>query len=162
MDRLTIEYCGEYVPKEMCSIDRLGGADDCDLCCEYCKATEDGNEDCRGCVINQCFNKLGEYENLEEQGKLLKFPVAVGDTVYEVCEGVIEPCTIEVIFIADYKDREGNTSYIAEIHYDREDCPYVSREMFFTEIGKTVFLTEEQAEAALKEMRSEGTIQNEI
>lgn len=34
MERLTIEYCGEYVPKELCSIDRLGGADDCDLCCE--------------------------------------------------------------------------------------------------------------------------------
>jgi hypothetical protein len=63
MDRLTIEYCGEYVPKEMCSIDRLGGADDCDLCCEYCEATKEGKEDCRGCAINQCFNLLGEYEN---------------------------------------------------------------------------------------------------
>ncbi len=35
MERLTMEYCGEYVPKELCSIDREGGADDCDLCCEY-------------------------------------------------------------------------------------------------------------------------------
>ncbi len=84
MERLTIEYCGEYVPKELCSIDRLGGADDCDLCCEYCKATEEGNEDCRACAINQCFNKLGEYEDLEEQGKLLKLPCAVGDTVYVI------------------------------------------------------------------------------
>ena len=57
MERLTIEFCGEYVPKEMCSIDRLGGADDCELCCEYCKATEDGNEDCEECAINRCFNK---------------------------------------------------------------------------------------------------------
>lgn len=88
-------------------------------------------------------------EALEEQGKLLKLPFAVGDTVYEVCEGFIEPCIVEVIFIADYKDKEGNHSYIAEIHYDREDCPYVSREIYFTEIGKAVFLTEEEAEAAL-------------
>ena len=29
------------------------------------------HEDCRGGAINQCFNKLGEYETLEEQGKLL-------------------------------------------------------------------------------------------
>ena len=97
-------------------------------------------------------HELHEYRKLKEQGKILKLPCAKGDSVYELCEGVIEPCTIEVIFIADYKDREGNTSYMAEIHYDREDCPYVSREMFFTEIGKTVFLTEEQAEAALKEL----------
>lgn len=83
MDRLTIEYGGEYVPKDMCSIDRLGGADDCDLCCEYCKATEEGNADCEGCAISKCFNKLGEYEVLEQQGKLLKLPCAVGG--YGVC-----------------------------------------------------------------------------
>ena len=67
MERLTIEYCGEYVPRELCSIDRLGGADDCDLCCEYCKAAEEGSEDCRGCAINKCFNRLGEYENLQDK-----------------------------------------------------------------------------------------------
>lgn len=78
-------------------------------------------------------------------------PCAVGDTVYEVCEGFIEPCTVEVIFIADYKDKEGNSSYMAEIHYDREDCPWVSTEIYFTDIGKTVFTTREEAETALKE-----------
>lgn len=83
MERLTIEYCGEYVPKDMCSIDRFGGADDCDLCCEYCKATEEGNEDCSGCAINQCFNKVGQYEDLEEQGKLLKLPC---DIVWFICD----------------------------------------------------------------------------
>ncbi|MCM1217248.1 MAG: hypothetical protein NC548_22335 [Lachnospiraceae bacterium] len=67
MERLTIEYCGEYVPKELCSIDRLGGADDCDLCCEYCKTTEEGGVDCTECAINHCFNKLGFYENVQER-----------------------------------------------------------------------------------------------
>lgn len=69
MDRLTIEYCGEYVPKELCSIDRLEGADDCDLCCEYCKATEDGSVDCSECAINHCFNRLGMYENVREKNR---------------------------------------------------------------------------------------------
>ncbi len=82
MERLTIEYCGAYVPRELCSIDRLGGADDCDLCCEYCKATEGGNDSCDDCAISHCFNKLGKYEDFEEQGKLLKLPCAVGDKVY--------------------------------------------------------------------------------
>lgn len=65
MDRLTTKYCDEYVPKELCSIDRLGGADDCDLCFEYCKAFEggDGSVDCNGCVILACFDKLGRYED---------------------------------------------------------------------------------------------------
>lgn len=31
-----------------------------------------------------------------------------------------------------------------------EDCPYVAKELYFTDIGKTVFLTKEQAEKALK------------
>ena len=32
------------------------------------------------------YNKLKDYEDLEEQGKLLKLPCALGDTVYEVQE----------------------------------------------------------------------------
>ncbi len=80
MERLMIEYCGEYVPKEMCIIDRLGGVVDCDLCCEYCIATEDRSEDCKKCAIGQCFNKLGAYENLEE--RLQK--------IYGECDGLLE------------------------------------------------------------------------
>ena len=49
--------------------------------------------------------KLAEYEDLEEQGKLLKPPCAAGDTIYHVCipkndepqiiemkVGCVEPC----------------------------------------------------------------------
>ena len=68
MERLTSEHCGEYVPKELCSINSLGEADDCDLCSEYCKAKDQENGvDCRECAINQCFNKLGKYENMHER-----------------------------------------------------------------------------------------------
>ncbi|MCM1264046.1 MAG: hypothetical protein NC313_15145 [Butyrivibrio sp.] len=66
MERLTIEYCGEYIPKELCSINRFGEADDCDLCCEYCKETDEG-VDCKECAINHCFNRLGAYENAQEK-----------------------------------------------------------------------------------------------
>lgn len=150
MERLTIEYCGEYVPKELCSIDRLGGADDCDLCCEYCKATEEGNEDCRGCAINQCFNKLGEYENLEEQGKLLKLPCAVGDTVYTntsrqgwYFRKEKRPYEAKVVFIGI----NGAENFI--------NVDFGNGRMFkfrFSDIGKTVFLIKEEAEAALEQL----------
>ena len=99
--------------------------------------------------------RLKEYEDLEEQGRLVKLPCKVGDTVYYISEGFIEPCTVETIFISDYTDKDGNCSYIAEIHYDREDCPYVSTEIYFTDIGKTVFLTQAEAEQKLKEMESD-------
>jgi len=46
------------------------------------KETLTGNY-CRGCFeATACVEKLAEYEDLEEQGKLLKLPCAVGDTVY--------------------------------------------------------------------------------
>lgn len=100
--------------------------------------------------------RLKVYEDAEEQGLLLRLPFKVGDTVYYISEGFIEPCKVEVIFLADYKDKDGNYSNMAEIHFDRKDCPYVSTEIYFTDIGKEVFLTEEQAEQALKKMESEG------
>lgn len=99
--------------------------------------------------------KLADYEDLEEQGSLIKLPCKVGDTVYYISEGFVEPCTIEVIFLADYTDKNGNCSYMAEIHYDREDCPYVSTEIYFTDIGKTVFLAKSDAEAKLKKLKGE-------
>lgn len=146
MERLTIEYCGEYVPKEMCSIDRLGGADDCDLCCEYCKATEDGNKDCRGCAINQCFNKLGEYETLEEQGKLMKIPCAIGDTLYRINKGKKEPVIpMRVIGIAI---RNENELIIQTKDIDDDNHNIYSQ----SNVGKTVFSTKEEADAALEEL----------
>lgn len=96
---------------------------------------------------------LKEYEDLEEQGRLVKLPFMVGDRVYQIDENFIEPCTVEVIFLANYRDKDGNYCNMAEIHYDRDDCPYVSTEMYFTDIGKTVFLTKSEAEIKLKELR---------
>ena len=128
-----------------------GCGSNCKYGFQYCR-TEDW-ENCK--TIDDVINKLAQYEDLEEQGRLIKLPCKVGDTVYYISEGFIEPCTVETIFISDYTDKDGNCSYIAEIHYDREDCPYVSTEIYFTDIGKTVFLTQAEAEQKLKEMESD-------
>ena len=102
--------------------------------------------------IAQCLKKLQEYEDAEEQGLLLRLPFKVGDTVYQISENFIEPCTVETIFLGNYMDRNGNCCNMAEIYYDRDDCPYVSTAIYFTDIGETVFLTKEEAEAKLKEL----------
>ena len=128
-----------------------GCGSNCKYGFQHCR-TEDW-ENCK--TIDDVIDKLAEYEDLEEQGLLLRLPCKVGDTVYYISEGFIEPCTVETIFISDYTDKDGNCSYIAEIHYDREDCPYVSTEIYFTDIGKTVFLTQAEAEQKLKEMESD-------
>lgn len=105
------------------------------------------------CEEGYCaIEKLAAYEDAEEQGLLLRLPCKVGDKVYQISENFIEPCTVETIFLGNYRDRNGNWCNMAEIHYDRDDCPYVSTEMYFTDIGETVFLTETEAEAKLKEM----------
>lgn len=96
--------------------------------------------------------KLSAYEDAEEQGLLLRLPCKVGDTVYQISENFIEPCTVDTIFLGNYMDRNGNYCNMAEIYYDRDDCPYVSTEIYFTDIGETVFLTREEAEAKLAEM----------
>ena len=97
--------------------------------------------------------KLADYEQAEEQGLLLRLPCKVGDKVYQISENFIEQCTVESIFLGNYRDRNGNWCNMAEIYYDRYDCPYVSTEIYFTNIGETVFLTKAEAEAKLAELR---------
>lgn len=152
MERLTMEYCGEYVPKELCSIDRFGGADDCDLCCEYCKATKEGDEDCTGCAINQCFNKLGKYENLEEQGKLLKLKCLPGDYVWEINR--------ERNIISEYEVASIRYGINKTFHYmwALRDGIYGNLDGFGdNDIGKTVFLTKSEAETALQKIKEVDT-----
>ncbi len=92
---------------------------------------------------------LGKYEDLDEQGLLIRLPCKVGDIVYQISENFIESCRVETIFLGNYMDRNGNYCNMAEIYYNRDDCPYVSTEIYFTDIGETVFLTKEEAEAKL-------------
>ena len=81
--------------------------------------------------IGSVADKLAEYEDLEEQGKLLKLPCAVGDMVYVL--------------------RLDNTAYMMNNEKVWEIVEDKFEIFHFDSIGKTVFLTREDAEAALKE-----------
>lgn len=82
-------------------------------------------------LLKAMADKLEEYKDLEEQGKLPKLPCAVGDTVY-----VIE---------ADMKSFNCNhiKGKITKAKFDYWMIP---------NFGSLVFLTREEAEAALKEL----------
>ena len=124
---------------------------------------EDGKSDppIANCIVRRalrCINKLlkevepyREYEDLEEQGLLLRLPCKVGDTVYEVQElrKRIQPYTIISIhvskcgFLVGWEIKDGKGIYSC-INGFCDDA-----------IGKTVFLTKEEAEAKLKELEGE-------
>lgn len=90
--------------------------------------------------------ELKQYKDAKEQGLLLRLPCKVGDTVYCIEDKQVWCCTIEKISIS-----KNNGTWI-EISFPEEMPSITSMEFYPNEIGKTVFLTEEEAEAKLKEM----------
>lgn len=98
------------------------------------------------CDIDTAITKLAEYENLEEQKKLLTLPCAVGDTVYVKMQsgGYAEA---EVRDFSHFLSC-GFCVVVTSDKFNKQHIP-------FTEFGKTVFLTK-PAEAALKELKSGG------
>lgn len=108
---------------------------------------------------NLLIEKLGKYEDLEEQGRLIKLPCKVGDTVY--VNGVLgygEAERYRVIRV-DYHSTLGtgrNEFYIEALLCADPDS---SIAFYDKQFGKTVFLTKSEAEAKLKELRGN---QNEV
>ena len=95
------------------------------------------------------YKKLAEYEDLEEQGLLLRLPCPIGTTVYNTTwwDDVQEKVKVD-----------GKTFY-RTIHKHK-----VSKSTFslldIYDFGKTVFLTQAEAEQKLKEMESDCNDKN--
>lgn len=87
--------------------------------------------------------KLAHYEDLEEQGRLIELPCAVGDTVW-----TIDP---DINFIDDFK--------VTDIDIVKEGIAicnhYLGYSCDVNDFGNTVFLTKEEAEAKLKELKGD-------
>lgn len=90
--------------------------------------------------------KLADYEDAEEQGLLLRLLCKIEDMVYCIEDKQVWCCTIEKISIS-----KNNGTWI-EISFPEEMPNLASMEFYSNEIGKTVFLTREEAKAKLKEM----------
>ena len=92
--------------------------------------------------------KLAEYETAEEEGRLVVLPCKVGQDLFGIYNRTI---------IDGYAD-----GYLLEktsVHSDADHWIWLQDKnsknywkVSFDEIGKTVFLTREEAEKALKEM----------
>ena len=128
MDRLTENYIGCY---------QIKGCDNF-TCEEICNNVLN----CGFCPISEAINKLAEYENLEEQGRLIKLPCKVGTKVYAINR------------IIDYGEVGDESIYCYSI-IEREFQIYMMMDYGKLVFGRNVFLTKAEAEQKLKEMESD-------
>lgn len=95
--------------------------------------------------VTKWLEELKSYKDLEKQGLLVRLPCKVGDTVYVPTRVLVSEFKIPAIFC----DIHG--TYFYWLFY----CGIYERTSGFSErdIGKTVFLTHEEAEKKLEEMK---------
>ena len=133
MERLT-----DYSDDECTYIIGVGNK----TCEEFCKYVVDG---CRNCYIQQVFKKLADYEDLEEQGLLVRLPCKVGDDLYCIVNGEVKKLKVHSFGVPDFE--------IIDIEFKYVDGFKIVR--FVGEVGKTVFLTREEAAKKLEEMKND-------
>lgn len=131
------DYVSEFATKQGCNYtanEILEGAClecDCEVNLLYCLAVQ----------AAELRERLKYYEDLDEQGQLIRPPCKVGDIVYWQTPYGIEELTVDLIKII------GNQEIRIRARRFVKEIVYFSLEHF----GKTVFLTREEAQAKLKE-----------
>ena len=94
--------------------------------------------------ISQAINRLAEYEDLEEQGLLIRLPCKVGSKIYEVFsypEYHIEETVVEKIILTG----KGMKLKLARNSF---------YETTISSLGKSIFFTREEAEKRVKELKA--------
>lgn len=141
MDRLTVNDLNKvcYDPWELCGMDN------------YCKKGCHEEGGCtKGCHILKMYRKLAEYEDLEERGRLLKLPVAVGDKIWSITS----TANYSLGYYSEVPLKHPEEKKIQSITLSKNGCLYHVKGRTYSEFdfGKTVFLTKSAAEQALKKM----------
>lgn len=125
------------------------------LCKNIC---DDIEYDCSKCGLEKALEKLADYEDLEEQGLLVRLPCKVGDTVWELClcdDGNYRIFPMIVKTISEYGTLKQVKKDITIWNiYAESDYTYMYKS--FADFGKTVFSTKEEAEKKLEEMEKNG------
>ena len=127
MERLTDKsIVGNYFyPKCFEKCDGFGASSKCDNCE----------------IMTSICEKLGKYEDLEEQDRLIKLPCKIGTEVYDItCWDDIE----EKVVV------KGKAYYRIVRKHKVTKLPFTYSDI--DDFGKTVFLTKSEAEQKLNEM----------
>lgn len=134
------------------------GINYCQLHCDFGKEKDCLFQDKTKCYEKNMYEKLRSYEEAEDQGLLLRLPCKEGSTVYVIKSRYTE-CTRENQEFDEYNcqgcewlDCDSHKEYY--IHTNKSvTLEWIVR--YLKDIGKTVFLSTEEAEQALKRMESE-------
>ena len=127
------------------------------VCCTHFNSVEckEVGGDCAyGCKWEEeAWSKLAHYEDLEEQGRLIELPCAVGDKVWIIIQDedghCIEWDMVQSVHINQYAD----FSSLGRL----KNCINITRltNIPLTAFGEAIFTTKEEAEAKLKELEEE-------
>jgi hypothetical protein len=100
------------------------------------------------CEEGYCaMEKLADYEDLDEHGRLIKLPCKVGDTVYAIGFNNNKPIIYESVVLSILITEK-------EIAFNvKVDEFGINSKLKQSMFDKTVFLTKSEAEAKLKELR---------
>lgn len=115
-------------------------------CGEYCDSCSQGAGNCK--TVENMIKKLADYEDLEEQGLLVRLPCKVGDIMFRINKGAKNPVIELTVTQIDITTRSYNLEVI--------DRDYGELMCFKNDIGRTIFLTREEAEKKLEEMKKDG------
>ena len=141
MERLTDKNAvGNYFyPKCFEKCDGLGASSKCDNCE----------------IMTSVCEKLGKYEDLEEQGRLIKLPCKVGNTVYRYVEekGCVLEYTVWNISMSAYES--GGIDIVIEGCAESEDEVEDEFSLSLIDFKNEFFNTKSEAEQKLKEMESD-------
>lgn len=117
-------------------------------CSCYCDNCSKGTGDCDR--LKAMVNLLAKFEDLKEQGLLMRLTCKVGTEVFCFFSGDSHYTKCQIKKIEICPSIFGNICYFAE--------PVGQRGRYYRyfdyEFGKTVFLTREEAENKLKELRN--------
>ena len=142
MSRLTIRKYGEIVSNKR----EKNGI----YCSNFCNNCSQGSGNCE--YVKDMIEKLADYEDLEEQGLLLKLPFDVNSEVFIVSKQFILERNCMEYEVKKLKVRDFNYNFLHNftiVCEERIGDSICQRHLFNTD---KIFLTKEEAEQELKRM----------
>lgn len=107
-------------------------------------------------LLEKAMKKLADYEDAEENGLLVRLPFKINKTVWCIDFKRVDRYDITGFSLGKtFTDDEPLTEEELICHYANYSGS-VNGSFAVSEIGKTVFFTQEEAEAKLKEMEGEN------
>ena len=107
----------------------------------------------KGCIVPKLYKHLAEYEDLEEQGLLLKLPCKVGTVAYLIDHNFVRmerkpiKCIIDEFTVDRYNDCYAVLNGAENFYMMRR-----FRAINIKQFGKTIFLIKKDAEKALERL----------